>query len=233
MNGHAQLERRYRRLLRLYPRAFRGVHEEEMLVVLMDAARGGRRTPGPAESVNLISNALLMRLRPRAPRSVPTVFWAVRLMALGAALELVALATVLATQGALSRAITHHFPAVSSAHANTLAHQAVPAIAVGAPMAAVACLVLAWANDRGRRWSRPAFAVFFAITSVSLVSAISQHVATVAPADLAAGAGLWFVALIALALIISPRSEHHYRRGGDPGISGGAGSTAAAAAQLN
>jgi hypothetical protein len=230
MTGHGQLEQRYRRLLAWYPRTFREVHEEEMLVVLMASARNGQRRPAPAESTNLITNGLLMRLRPRAPRSVPTVFWAVRLMALGAVLELVALATVVASQGALGRAVARHFPKISVEHARSLAHQPVLAIAVGAPIAAVLWLFLAWANGRGRGWARPAFAVLVILTSVSLVSSISQHVATLAPADLAAGVALWLVALVSLALIVSPPSEQHYRRGGDANRSRGCSADRAAAA---
>jgi hypothetical protein len=233
MKARPQLEQRYRRLLACYPRAFRAGHEEEMLVVLMASAPIGRRRPGVADSANLISHALLMRLGPRAPRSVPTVFWAVRLMALGAVLELVALATVAATQGALSRAITRHFPAISAAHAHSLAHHSVSAIAIGAPIGAVVWLVLAWANGRGRGWSRPAFVALFVLTSTSLISSISQHVATLAPADLAAGVLLWLVALATLVLIFSPRSENHYRRHTHADRSRGARQSLHAPASLN
>jgi hypothetical protein len=233
MNARPQLEQRYRRLLACYPRAFRAVHEDEMLVVLMASAPSGRRRPGTADSANLIAHALLMRLRPRAPRSVPTVFWAVRLMALGALLELVALATVVATQGALSRAITRHFPAVSATHAHSLAHHSVSAIAIGAPIAAVVWLFLAWANGRGRGWSRPAFVALFVLTSVSLISSISQNVATLAPADLAAGVLLWLVALAVLVLILSARSGDHYRRHTNGDRSRGARQSLPTPASLN
>lgn len=215
MTGHAQLEQHYRRLLAWYPRAFRAEHEEEMLVVLMASARTGRCQPGPADSANLIANALLMRLRPRAPRSTPTVFWAVRLMALGALLELAALATVLVTQGALSLAIARHFPAYSAAHVHTLVHGQVLPVAIGAPIVAIVWLWLAWANGRGHGWARSLLGVLFGLTSVSLLAAIGQHAATFAAADLIAGAVLWLVALVALALILSPPSEGHYRRRGD------------------
>ncbi len=213
MSVQAQLERRYRWLLAWYPRAFREEHEEEILVVLMASARNGQRRPGAADSVNLIANALLMRLRPRAPRSVPTVFWAVRLMAFGAVLELVALATVVATEGDLAVAITRHFPAITAAHAHSLAQRPVPAIAIGAPIAAVVWLFLAWANGRGHGWARSLLGVLFGLTSVSLLASIGQHAAMLAPADLVAGAALWLVALLALVLTVSPPSDGHYRRG--------------------
>ncbi|MGW4400070.1 hypothetical protein ACWEHA_32680 [Amycolatopsis nivea] len=46
----SDLERRYRRLLALYPRAHRAAHGEEMLGVLLDGA-GSRSTPGQPKRV--------------------------------------------------------------------------------------------------------------------------------------------------------------------------------------
>jgi hypothetical protein len=62
MNDSADLERRYRRLLACYPRAFRREHEQEILAVLMDGADEGRLRPGLGEAANLITYALRMRL---------------------------------------------------------------------------------------------------------------------------------------------------------------------------
>jgi hypothetical protein len=213
MTDQSQLERRYRRLLALYPRAFRAEHGEEMLAVLMTGAGTGRRRPGAAESANLAASALGMRLRPQAPRSTPTVFWAVRLMALGALLELAALVTVVATRADLSAAIARHYPAMSTAHVHHLVTTQVLAIVIGAPIAAGLWLFLAWANDRGQGWARGLFGALFALTSVSLLSALSQRAVTLAPADVIAGAAVWLVALVSMLLIISPASERHYRRG--------------------
>jgi hypothetical protein len=63
MTDLAFLERRYRRLLKLYPRAFRAEHEQEILSVLMACAAEGQRWPGRADAANLIRSALWMRLR--------------------------------------------------------------------------------------------------------------------------------------------------------------------------
>jgi hypothetical protein len=90
MTDRVRLERRYRQLLACYPRAFRREHEEEMLVVLLACAHDSRRRPSIGDSVNLLWNALRLRLRPAAPSSVPSVFWGVRLTVLAGALELVA-----------------------------------------------------------------------------------------------------------------------------------------------
>jgi hypothetical protein len=57
------LQRGYERLLRWYPPSHRERHADEMIGVLMAAARPGQRRPGRAESVNLIAGALRIRLR--------------------------------------------------------------------------------------------------------------------------------------------------------------------------
>ena len=57
------LEEGYRRLLRWYPAWYRGQHEEEMLGVLMTAARPGQRRPGVGESADLLWSALRIRVR--------------------------------------------------------------------------------------------------------------------------------------------------------------------------
>lgn len=62
MSNSADLERRYRRLLACYPRAFRSDHEEEILAVLMAGAEDGQHRPRPGEAINLINHALWMRL---------------------------------------------------------------------------------------------------------------------------------------------------------------------------
>jgi hypothetical protein len=62
MNDSAGLERRYRRLLAGYPRAFRREHEQEILAVLMAGADEGQQRPRLGEAANLIKHALWMRL---------------------------------------------------------------------------------------------------------------------------------------------------------------------------
>ena len=61
--AHAQLEQRYRRLLRLYPREFRARRGAEMLGVLMASARGGQTRPVPGDVADIVRGSLLMRLR--------------------------------------------------------------------------------------------------------------------------------------------------------------------------
>ncbi|WP_430502670.1 hypothetical protein ACQRWP_14035 [Micromonospora trifolii] len=57
------LERRYRRLLAVYPWEHRRVYEDEMLAVLLAGARPGQRRPGAADVRNLVGAGLRARLR--------------------------------------------------------------------------------------------------------------------------------------------------------------------------
>ena len=69
MTNASRLERRYRSLLALYPKAFRREHEQEILSVLMAAASEGQKRPRLAESADLLRSAIFMRLR---QTNVPT-----------------------------------------------------------------------------------------------------------------------------------------------------------------
>jgi hypothetical protein len=60
---HVELARRYRRLLRLYPREFRATRGPEMLGVLMACAWDGQTRPAPGDVADIVSGSLLMRLR--------------------------------------------------------------------------------------------------------------------------------------------------------------------------
>jgi hypothetical protein len=65
------LERGYRWLLACYPAAYRCVHEEEMLAVLMTGAPEGKRRPGIADAADLIWGALRVRCQPSRDGSEP------------------------------------------------------------------------------------------------------------------------------------------------------------------
>jgi hypothetical protein len=67
VSAAADLEGRYRRLLRMYPAEHRRKHQDEMLGVLMTGAHAGQHRPGPADTANLVWGALLIRLRPAPP----------------------------------------------------------------------------------------------------------------------------------------------------------------------
>ncbi len=83
------LERRYRRLLACYPVAYRRVHEEEMLAVLMTAAPDRQRRPQVAEVADLIWGALRVRCQPSRNGTEPA--WRDALAVLSVILPLIAL----------------------------------------------------------------------------------------------------------------------------------------------
>ncbi|MCW3842017.1 hypothetical protein ONA70_18110 [Micromonospora yasonensis] len=58
-----RLERRYRRLLAVYPWEHRRAYEEEMLAVLLAGARPGQTRPDGGDAVNLIAAGLRARVR--------------------------------------------------------------------------------------------------------------------------------------------------------------------------
>ncbi|WP_214417194.1 hypothetical protein [Sphaerisporangium fuscum] len=64
------LERRYRRLLLAYPRAYRAAHGQELLGVLLDCADPGRTAPDVREAAGLLAGGVRERLR-HAARGVP------------------------------------------------------------------------------------------------------------------------------------------------------------------
>lgn len=67
--GSGSLERRYRLLLRWYPKWHRREHEDEMVAVLLCAARSGQRWPKLADAANLLWGAARIRGRYRRPAS--------------------------------------------------------------------------------------------------------------------------------------------------------------------
>lgn len=64
-----ELERRYRRLLRLYPAEYRHANEDEMLGVLLEASKPGQLRPTTRESWDLVRGAFAIHAR-RIPRTI-------------------------------------------------------------------------------------------------------------------------------------------------------------------
>ncbi len=62
-DSNARLERRYRRLLGLYPRRYRDQHGEDMLGVLMTDSAEHRSRPRLAAALDLVRGAFLVHTR--------------------------------------------------------------------------------------------------------------------------------------------------------------------------
>jgi hypothetical protein len=211
MSDSARLEREYRRLLAWYPVVFRRENEQEILAVLMAGAEQGQRRPGLAESADLIRSALGKRLRPGPSRPPSTVLAAIRLMYAGAVLELAALFTILATTGDIRSAILQRNPGYTAAqwHSVWRTHLVPDEFAV--PIAIILWLFMAWTTGNGYSWARVVLAVFFGLSTLSLLVALADGAAVYATADLIAGAVLCAVEVSALVLVFNKQSDPFFR----------------------
>jgi hypothetical protein len=205
MTGTSDLERGYRRWLRWYPKSFRREHEAEILAVLLAGARAGQRQPEPMECLDLLRSAVGMRLRPRVPRSNRAVFAAVKLMYLGAVVELAAAITILVTIGDVRSNVATRNPGLTEGEWHAIVAGQLAPVAVAAGIAVGFWLWMAWAVGRGHRWARTAFAGFFALNTVGLLHGLAQGSAVYARPDLAVGSVLWLVELAAVALVFQLR----------------------------
>ena len=213
MNEVPQLERRYRRLLACYPRAFQRENSEEILAVLLACAQDGQRRPGFAASADLIRGAVRMRLRlaGQPPRAVQT---AIRLMYAGLAVQLAALITLVVTAGQVRRAVARSYPGLAAAQNVVNIHLLIDYISAALGLAV--WLALIWALVRGRARARIALAADLGAMSVGLLIALAQGSAALAPADVIAGAATWLIALAATVFLFTGASSRYYRPGPRP-----------------
>jgi hypothetical protein len=80
-----------------------------------------------------------------------------------------------------------------------------------APVAIGMWLWLAWANGRGQDWARPLSAACFGLISFSVIAALSEHAAALAPAVMIAAAVVWTLGLSSVVLIFTPAAGRYYR----------------------
>jgi len=216
MNDSTGLERRYRRLLAWYPKAFRRENEEEILAVLLAVAQDGQRRPGWSASMDLLGSALRARMWPAGtpPRRVRS---AIRLMFAAAAAQLAVLIITIATAGSVHAAVAHAVPGVA------LAQHAVNVDLVidyvSDPVCIAVWLMMAWRLGRARERSRIALTVNLLGMSLGILIAIGEGAAVYAPADLIASIVTWLVVLAANVLVFSGTSNHYYRPNPRPVIS--------------
>jgi len=209
----SELERGYRRLVACYPRSFRKDNEEEVLTVLLATARDGQRRPSLAEAADLIRGAVRMRMGlSRSPR---TVLNAVRLMYLGAAVELGVLITVILTAGtvraAVRAAVVHRDPAVAARALEAVNIDLAADLAV-LPAAVVLWLWMAWANGRGHDWARLVAVSAFALYTMGMMADLARGAAAYAPAAVIASSVAWAIGLAAIALVFCKQSWPYYAR---------------------
>ena len=201
MTNEMHLEQAYRRWLRFYPRWFRAEHDSEMLDVLLASAAPGRRRPDLGDRLNLVHGALCVRLRPRVSRSHRSILLAVRLLWLGAVMELALLVTIIATLSQVRSTVVTHVPGYTTAQWHAEVASAFDPLAYTAAGAVVFWVWMAWANGRGHRWAKVLFAAFFAQSTYSLLDGLIHGSATYARADLTIGLIVWLVEAITVMLL--------------------------------
>ncbi len=201
MTGALELERRYRRWLRWYPKTFRREHEAEILGVLMAGAREGQRRPEPLECLDLVSSALSMHLRPSVPRSDRSVFTAIKLMYVGAMVELAAAIIILASLAEVKSNVVNRNPGLTDIQGQAVVAGQIEPTALTAGVAVGFWLWMAWSIGRGHGWAKIAFALFFALNLFGLLNGLVHGSAVYAPPDLAIGIVLCLVELAAAAVL--------------------------------
>ncbi len=140
------------------------------------------------------------------PRAVQN---AVKLMYVGAAIEVISLVVGLLTKSSYRNAImkTHANYTTAQLH-NAESARAIPLV-IGAVIAIALWLWMAWAVRRGQNWARVLSAVFFAINTLSLIAA--AVVVRDVP-SLIVGVVLWLIGLAAIVLIFGKEARPYYHQ---------------------
>jgi hypothetical protein len=205
MTDSPRLERGYRRLVALFPRAFRRESEDEIVAVLLATAGEGQERVGLAESADLIRGAVRMHRGPRLPRAL---LIPVRLAYAGAAAELTVLVALLVTLASLTSATIRANPDFSLAQWRAvllLAH--LPAAEAAAPVLLGLWVWLACANARGNHAGRVAFWVVWGIIKAGIAAEAIAVIAVYGIGGALAIAGLVVVHFAAMALIFYPSKD--------------------------
>jgi hypothetical protein len=201
MTDAAVLERGYRRWLRWYPKTFRREHEAEILAVLMAGAREGQRRPEPMECLDLICSALSMHLRPRLPQLDRSALNAVKLMYVGALVELAAAIIILATMADVKSNVVMSSPGLTEGEWRAIVVGQIAPNEVGAILAVGFWLWMGWSIGRGHRWARIVFALFLALNMYGLLNGLVHGSALYAQPDLAIGIVLCLVELVSIVVL--------------------------------
>jgi hypothetical protein len=99
------------------------------------APRAGQRRPAPVECLDLLRGALWMRLRPTVARSDRAAFAAVKLMCLGAVVELAAAVVIVATIGDVRANLVKRDPGLTQVQWHGVVADQLEPVAVAAGIA--------------------------------------------------------------------------------------------------
>jgi hypothetical protein len=110
--------------------------------------------------------------RPPIPQSVAT---AVKLMYVGAALEVIGLIIALASTSSIRTAVRKAKPNDTTSQINSVVHAEQAAIVVGAIIGVALWVWMARKNQAGRNWARVLGTVFFGIATLTTLASVAEH----------------------------------------------------------
>ena len=140
---------------------------------------------------------------PQRAQQPPSVRNAVRLMYAGAALEVIAAIVAVLTSGSLKSAILKNHPNYTAAQLHTAEVDRATIVIIGTLIGIGLWIWMAQANGRGLSWARVLSAVFFGISTLSLLLSL---VAARTVGTLIIGVIIWLVGLAAIILLFSKES---------------------------
>jgi hypothetical protein len=147
--------------------------------------------------------------QPQRAEQPPSVRNAVRLMYVGAGLEVINAIVAAATRGSLKAAILKNHPAYTAAQLHTAERARVGAVIIGALIAIGLWIWMAQANGRGLSWARTLSAVLFGISTLGLLASIFiAH----SGASLIVAVIIWLVGLAAIVLLYRKESGPFFSR---------------------
>jgi hypothetical protein len=148
---------------------------------------------------------------PEPQRSQPPrpVLNAVKLMYVGAGIEVVALIVALLARNSIKSALLKLHPNYTAAQLHTAQNVQVISLVVGALIATGLWLWMAWANGRGYSWARILSAVFFGINTLDLLVSFA---AVRAPVTLIIGFVIWLAGLAAIVLLFSREASAFFKQ---------------------
>jgi hypothetical protein len=83
---------------------------------------------------------------------------------------------------------------------------------IAGPIVIALWLWMAWTSSRGKQRGRVALAVFFGLTTLSVLYSLSTGSLVYAPAAMSVGLGLWAIAAAAVVLIFNKNSGPYFQR---------------------
>jgi hypothetical protein len=167
------LERRYRALLRAYPKAYREQRSEEIIGTLMDAARPGQTTPDWAQRVDLVLAGLRERLRAvtggrTRPRAGVKTAWSWLTIAAAVLSTAILLAPLASTESCVANSPNDQM-VCGTGHESLLGANGWIAV-IGVSIPPLVCLTAALLARRWSSWLAVVLLLLFTLAGLASIS---------------------------------------------------------------